>query len=134
MDRTQRRFAGVALPLVLGSCGDDVVTVAEPRTARACARGIARGHWNDGTKRVVGNDRHVCLCMTEAEFESGARVSELNDLLLAGCDAEAEVWAFDWTECQERHDSGDWVGEDGENITWPTSDVVNPPGVGLICE
>jgi len=83
--------------------------------------------------RVIGPDRHVCLCLTEEEFESGSRVAEINALVLADCDEQAEKYDFAWTECQMWHDEKLWVGENGELVVWPTDHVINPPGSQLEC-
>ena len=116
-----------ALVLVAGSCGDD--SVDTPEGERACARPLAWGHWADGSKHSIGTERHVCLCMTEAEYESGSRMDELNDMLLADCEQDAEPYDFDWTECPAYHDEGLWL----EAVTWPTGPVDNRPGSQVVC-
>ncbi len=124
----------LALAPGLAACGEDLTEVPDsPATERACARPYAWGHWDDGTKRVLGTDRHVCLCMTEEEYESGSRLDEINAMLLQVCDEQAKSFDFDWTECQSRHDERFWIGEQGELVTWPTDHVINPPGSSVHC-
>lgn len=46
---------------------------------------------------------------------------------------DAAQYGFDWTDCEQDFASNQWVGESGESITWPTTHVINPPGVTLEC-
>ena len=68
--------------------------------------------------------------MTEAEYASGSRMDELNDMLLADCEQDAEPYDFDWTECPRYHDEGLWL----DTVTWPTGPVMYAPGSGVVCE
>jgi hypothetical protein len=76
----------------------------------------------------------VCICMTEEEYESGSRLDELNQLLLEDCEYDALQYEFDWTDCEADFESNEWIGEDGDRVTWPTGPVMNPPGAGLECD
>ena len=138
MDRlhVHLHLAALASFLAVAACGDDTTEVPDPaeNTERACARPYAWGHWDDGTMRTIGTDRHVCLCITEEEFESGTRLAELNAMILAECNQQAEKYDFAWTECQMWHDEKLWIGENGDNVTWPTDYVIYPPGVQLVCQ
>ena len=129
MDRLRLPASVILATALLTSCGDDTTEVVEPLTERACSRPLAWGHWNEGGMHTIGPDRHVCLCMSEAEFLSGERLDELNAALLADCELAAAPWDFDWTECQDRYDEGVWI----EGVTWPTERVIYPPGADLVC-
>jgi hypothetical protein len=129
-----RAALALTVAVALGACAEETVELPDhEQTERACVRPYAWGHWEDGTKHIIGPDRHVCLCMTEAEFESGSRVAELNAMVLAECDEQAKKFDFAWTECQMWHDEQLWVGEDGHSITWPTDHVLYSPGAQLSC-
>jgi hypothetical protein len=127
------RALTLGFALTMAACQDDTVVVVPDEGERACARPISSGHWEDGTHRAVGTDRHVCLCMTKAEYESKSRISELNEALLEDCELDAVQYGFDWNDCEQDFASNEWVGESGERITWPTTGVVNPPGATLEC-
>ncbi|WP_052548489.1 hypothetical protein [Enhygromyxa salina] len=125
---------GFALALTVPACQDDTLVAVPDEGERACARPLSYGHWEDGTLRAIGEARHVCLCMTKAEYESKSRIAELNEALLADCELDAAQYDFDWNDCEQDFASNEWVGESGERITWPTTTgVVNPPGATLSC-
>lgn len=134
MDRLCVCLGALILGLVSGltACTDDTVPGPEEGAA-ACARGITRGYWNDGTRRGIGGDRHVCLCITEEEFESKSRLDEINMLLLEDCRSQSAYYGFDWDDCDEDYASKEWIGPEGEYVTWPTGPVVNPPGSKVVC-
>lgn len=119
----------------LASCAErPLEPYAEP-LGRACARPVSLGHWHNGMMHTIGTARHVCLCITEDEYESQSRLDEINELLLEDCKSDAEKWDFDWTECEQDFASKEWIGEDGWKVTWPTEEgVINPPGADLTCE
>lgn len=138
MDRLHVHLGALTLGMLLGGapgCGDRLADDPDHvPTERACARPISSGHWTDGRLRHVGTARHVCMCMTEEEYESGSRLDELNQLLLEDCEYDALQYNFDWTDCQADFESKEWIGEHGERVTWPTGPVMNPPGSGLECD
>jgi hypothetical protein len=131
----------VASWLMLTACGNDIVVVPELEPGeRACAFPMSVGHWDDGTLRHIGSDRTVCVCMTEAEFESKSRFDDLNDALLADCHREAAKYDFDWTECEADYESKIWLNGlgivDGSAVWWPMDDTdhpLHPPGIFLEC-
>ena len=135
MDRFYVYLGAVVLglgPSLLG-CIDDVVPIPQVDESAACARGLSKGYWNDGTHRVIGADRHVCLCITEDEFESMSRVDELNQMLLEDCRDQSALYGFDWDDCDEDYAAKEWIGPAGERVTWPTDHGVNPPGSQVVC-
>ena len=138
MDRLHVHFGALILGLILGAspgCGDR--TADDPDhvpSERACARAISHGHWADGRLRGIGETRHVCMCMTEEEWESRSRLDELNQLLLEDCEHDALQYEFDWTDCEDDFENKTWIGEDGDRVTWPTEPVMFPPGANLECD
>jgi hypothetical protein len=53
--------------------------------------------------------------------------------LLEECELDALQYDFDWTDCQEDFQNHEWIGENGERVTWPTGPVTNPPGSDVAC-
>ncbi|GEM_PF-6182328 len=128
------RLLGMLCMLGMTACQDDFVVVPVLEEGeRACARPLSHGHWEDGTHRTVGTARHVCLCMTEAEYESESRFDELNQALRRDCEQDAVQYGFDWTDCEEDFAAKNWIGDEGQYITWPTGPVRNPPGSTVEC-
>lgn len=126
---------GMALPVT--GCGPEIVSAPVDGVGeRACARANSRGYWNNGTMRNIGGDRHVCLCMTEAEYESKSRLDELNQMLLDECREVSEFYEMDWDDCDEDFAANNWIGPKGEGelVTWPTGPVLNPPGSDVHCK
>jgi hypothetical protein len=137
MDRLYVHICALTFGVTLATtaCSDTVEADMddEPREA-ACARPISRGHWEDGRRRTIGADRHVCLCMTEEEYESRSRLDELNQMLLEDCELDALQYDFDWTDCEKDFLVKTWIGENGDQVTWPTGPVLNPPGSAVVCD
>lgn len=117
---------------IVSAPDDGLVGVGE----RACARPLSSGYWNDGTMRFIGGERHVCLCMTEAEYESKSRLDEINQMLLDECRKVSELYEMDWDDCDEDFAANNWIGPEGEGewVTWPTDHVIYPPGANVDCK
>lgn len=127
----------VAVGVVLGGCAERQVSIEddEPVVMPACMILPARGYWNDGSTWTINNERGVvgtvCMCMTWEEFESQVHVDELNDRGLAECNHNATLHHdFDYTDCQESYDQGEWrklVGFAIEDWEWTNQE-------GLTCD
>ena len=117
---TRARLLGLVVALSLAAvaaCGDDDTTFApEPESKPVCMLLMGTfGYWEDGGSHQVsdlerGHVASACMCMTEDEFDSRSLHDDLNDLLLDECERQSALFEFDWDECQERHDSGHWIG------------------------
>ena len=139
MDRLQlhlRTLSAVALLLAVASgCGADQVEIPDSlRGEPACAWIIdSRGHFADGGTHILldemGRTGVACLCLTEEEFETGARHDELNDKALEVCNWLASQQDFAWDECQMDHDSERWL----DFVFWSAGQTQRPEGDALGC-
>jgi hypothetical protein len=121
--------------LALSACHDDTVAIDTADTEAACARPLSYGYWETGEYelRKIGRELLVCVCMSEAEFESKSRLDDLNEALLEACRQDAAKYAFDWDDCEQDFESRAWIGAEGARVTWPTEGVTTPPGASLRC-
>jgi MYXO-CTERM domain-containing protein len=74
----------------------------------------ARGFWEDGRSKVIvdetGYSPAVCMCMTEQERYDHVWDEELNERAYVECKrVEGLYWDFDWTDCQESYETGEWL-------------------------
>ena len=103
--------------LAVASCADEVIEVPDHlRGDPTCVWIIGTwGHFADGSVRLIIDDdaafrgAAACVCMTEADFESQSRADELNAMALDLCDELATRYPFEWDECQQDHDDGEWL-------------------------
>ncbi len=122
--------------LVSASCGDDEVSVPDHLRGDPTCMWIVDtwGHFADGGKRLISDEKTrwagaACVCMTDAEFESKSRADELNDMALEICEELATQHSFEWTECQQDHDDGEWL-----EFFFPSAGgAEHPSGTALGC-
>jgi hypothetical protein len=111
--RLQRTLCCV---LLLAGCAERQVDVDDdlPELLPGCMIITGRGHWEDGSSKVLANEWDtaptVCMCMTKDELNEGVHAEELNELAYAECKRiETLHYDFDWTDCQEFYESGEWL-------------------------
>jgi hypothetical protein len=102
--------------LVLAGCADRQIDLDDdlPELLPGCMLVNARGYWEDGsTKPIVdetGYTGTVCMCMTKDELNEGVWAEHLNELTYAECKRiEGLYYDFDWTNCQQAYEDGDWL-------------------------
>jgi hypothetical protein len=98
------------------SCGSDEVLIPDDlRGEPTCMWIIGTwGHFSDGGMRLIFEEANAqtaaaCVCMTDADFEFKSRADELNDMALGICEELTERYPFEWDECQQDHNEGEWL-------------------------
>jgi hypothetical protein len=127
--------------LLLAGCADRQVDVDDdlPELLPGCMIITARGYWEDGSGQPIvdetGFTGTVCMCMTKEELNEGIWADELNELAYAECKRiEGLYYDFDWTDCQEHYESGEWLfqvipatGEEGAPLNHTGLDCDGEP-------
>lgn len=103
--------------LLLAGCADRQVDDDDDvqEFLPGCMIITGRGHWEDGSSTVLvdetGYTGTACLCMTKEELNEGVWAEELNELAYEECKRIEGLYDFDWTDCQEFYDSGEWLNQ-----------------------
>jgi MYXO-CTERM domain-containing protein len=122
--------------LLLAGCADRQVDVDDnlPELLPGCMLVNARGHWEDGTSTPIwteaGETPTVCMCMTKEELNEGIWAEELNERTYAECKRLEGLYDFDWTDCQEFYENGDWLFQ----VLAATGDDAHFNYTGLDCD
>ncbi len=132
-----RQLTLASILAALTACGADeeVAIPDELRGEPACMWIMDTWvHFANGDMRLIIDEATdytgaACVCMTEAEFESEARLDELNDMALQACEELAQQHEHEWDECQQDHDAGEWLDE----VFWSAGDWEHPSGMALRC-
>jgi hypothetical protein len=101
--------------LLLAGCAERQVDIDDdlPELIPGCMLVNARGHWEDGSSHPIRTETDetptVCKCMTKEELNERVWAEELNELTYAECNRLAARYDFDWTDCQEFYESGEWL-------------------------
>lgn len=134
-----RQLIVVLAAVVVGSCSDDVVEVPDHlRGEPTCLWIIGSwGHFADGGMRLIIDEdaqfrtAAACVCMSDADYESGSRADELNDMALEICEDLATQNPFEWDECQQDHDDGEWLKYLFRSVEGGSAE--HPSGTALGC-
>jgi MYXO-CTERM domain-containing protein len=71
------------------------------------------------------------MCMTKEELNEGVWAEHLNDLAYAECKRiEGLYYDFDWTDCQEDYESGEWLWQ----VVGAIGDAASLNHHGLDCD
>lgn len=94
----------------------------------------ARGYWEDGSSAPIRTETDetptTCMCMTKEELNEGVWAEDLNDLTYAECKRLEGLSDFDWTDCQESYENGDWLFQ----VIPATGDDAHFNYTGLDCD
>jgi hypothetical protein len=123
--------------LLLAGCADRQIDVDDdlPELLPGCMVITGRGHWEDGTSKTLTNESDivptVCMCMTKEEVNEGVWAEELNDLAYVECERSAGLhYDFDWTDCQEDYESGEWLNQ----VVGAIGDTASYNHTGIDCD
>jgi len=137
MDRLHLRLRSlVALGLLLG-CTERGLDEDNPEEREAACMWIIApdGHWNDGRVLYIVDEKNrraptVCMCMTQEEYDDKVYFDELNDRAYDECKRLAAPHNFDWDECWEQYERGDWLND----VFWARGSFANGPPKGFTCD
>jgi hypothetical protein len=123
--------------LLLSGCADRQVDVEDdlPELLPGCMVITGRGYWEDGSGKPIvdetGYTGTVCMCMTKEELNEGVWAEELNERAYAECKRIEELYYdFDWTDCQEDYESGEWLWQ----VLPAVDDMASLNHTGLDCD
>jgi hypothetical protein len=122
--------------LLLAGCADRQADLDDdlPELLPGCMVITGRGHWEDGSSTVLSNEWDsapvVCMCMTKEELNEGIWAEDLNELAYTECKRVEGLYDFDWTDCQEDYESGEWL----DQVTPATGELASLNHTGLDCD